>query len=83
MNAREAKTLTENARVIDLNNIYAAIERAAKEGDDCARVDLKSKQAKFAPSVIKTLQEKGFKVKRASGSGQRDGESWDYIIITW
>jgi hypothetical protein len=81
--AREAKEITDTARNINIEDIYTAIKRAATDGEEMLRFDLSNKLAKFAKEIVKKLKEDGFDTIHESGSDQRDGESWNYLVIRW
>ena len=85
MKASEARTLTEKAcnssSSVYLTHAYEHITKQASSG--LSMVSLKSPDSSTIASVIDSLRKNGFKVERNNGCDPRDGESWDYLNISW
>jgi len=85
MKASDARNLTDTAfssgKIIYLKNIYKTIEQAANKGINV--INVKSPAENIVESVIVQLKNDGYVVKRENGYGQRDGDSWDQLYISW
>jgi hypothetical protein len=83
MAANEAKELALLAAKQNLTPIFNRITSAARIGDFSINYPLENREAKFADEIIKELRTFGYETNRVQGYDQRDGDSWDYLTISW
>lgn len=81
--ASEARGLAALAAKQNMTTIFNRITSAARAGDFCINYELADREAKFADEIIKDLHAHGYAVKREKGYVQHDGDSWDYLTISW
>ena len=85
MKASEARTLTEKAchssSSIYLKNVYEHISKQASLG--LSTVSVKSPNSVTITSVMDQLRKDGYQVERKNGYDHREGDSWDYLNISW
>lgn len=87
--ADRARFLTSQRRNGDaevaLRKIFTKIEETATQGGHCINVavrDLGGGEETVKIVTVK-LQEKGFTVDHHSGTDCREGDSWNYLTVSW
>jgi len=91
INAAEARAkvhkIIQNWFSRSLESIDKQVEVACQKGLNYCRFDIVeddwSEREKKNKMMISHLESLGYQVKREQGSDQRDGVSWDYLIISW
>jgi hypothetical protein len=82
MKASEARKLTD-AYSTSMDRVYNKIKAAATMGAESVNVGKDDYCSRDVLRVIHELEMNGYKVKREQGYDQRDGQSWDYLIVSW
>jgi len=89
MTASEARQHTENSLrkngSTELEKIFSLIKTKSINGESWARYDLDNSkiEAPLRETIIAALKRDGFTVVYCNEYDQRDGDSWNYLSISW
>lgn len=87
MTAKEAKKLSdESLNQVSFNmcgEIFTAIKTAAEKGEYETIFHLKSQHHAYVDRMSEWLISMEYEIDHKQGYDQRDGDSWNYLFISW